>query len=412
VKFLLFSLLFIPYFISFSQKEKYTVLDKNAINADLKWSVYVKEHRDSLYILGKSLIEIGQRNKHEFTEIVGKNYVASYLIRTGKISAGRKIFKPLLRYFILKNDLARECRIITEIGNSFFLEGSIDESIQYFEKSLKKSSESSDVQLREMSRISYAKALLKQKKYVQAEAQLILHCKNLRPTKYFNSISNAYAVLSTLYIELNKDSLSDFSLKESLRFAFLSGSQSALANAFNNLGIQAVQKEQIKTAFCMFRKAEDCYHETRNINGIIQVYYNFGLLYHIEKDFKKAIEYFRLSRQFALEIDNLTLEIDALYELNLIAKDMKNDQLAFSTMDTIIELKDQQINKIKNQFIEQNEFSESLLEMDETNDTRTNELMLRNQSSEKYVIWLLFVIISLIFAVLYFYWRLKKVIRK
>jgi tetratricopeptide (TPR) repeat protein len=376
--------------------------DKNAIEfanvAEEKWSFYVRENRDSLYIIGKNLLEIGSSNRNKCIENIGKVYIASYLIRTGKTSLGRKIYQPLLTRYSEKKDLVRECRILTEIGNSFFLEGLVDESLFYFEKSLGKASESNDAKVREQSRISYAKVLLKQKKYVDAEKQLKLHCENLKNTTFYVSISNAWSVLSTLYIETKQDSLSNLALCESLKYAKRSNSKSALANAYNNLAIQAVQQNQIKDAFKMFELAEGFYNEIRNNIGIIQIYYNFGLLYHMEKNYLKAIESFNISRKFSTEIDNIPSEIEALYELNLIAKDRNNNALAFSILDTIVARKDDQIKKVKAQISEEHDYAQNIISLDKFENSRKNELAQRNNFSEKYLIWFIIIFIGVSFV--------------
>jgi tetratricopeptide (TPR) repeat protein len=352
-----------------------------AITIAERRSYFLEENRDSLYIVGQFLIKNGMKFSNIYANKLGKHFLGNYFTRTGKPTLARGYFLEVRNYYQLVKDLSNEVVIVNEIGNTYLAEGNPEAAVPYYMESIALGKENTDPVSYHLARVNLGQAYINIGDYSKAKVQLEKYLSAVTKINNFKSTSNGYAVLADMYFAQELEDQGLTALNKSIEFAQKSTSKITQAHAFNNLAIQLVQDESYESAFALFEKAEDCYQEMRNTLGIIEVYYNYGLLFQLSGKLDKAAYYYTQSYEFAKTSDNNLLASDALFALAMLKKEQKDFLSSTNYLEVLVDLKDEIKSDARKQDYNQQQFIFELEQLEEQNLNRKREASLLKMNS-------------------------------
>ena len=77
-----------------------------------------------------------------------------------------------------------------------------------------------------------------------------------------------------------------------------------ISNALSNLGVIYLNTEQPELALENFIECEKIQTELNDLNGLAQSYHNIGTVYHLQKEFSKALAYLKKGLELELKVGN------------------------------------------------------------------------------------------------------------
>lgn len=298
------------------------------------WNYYLRNNLDSLKIDAISLLNECNNLNEPFAVSVAKRSLGSYFIRSGYIKKGQEYLNASLKYFETIKDATLESETLSEIGISYYLNKDYYSAKIYFERSLKCASRASDETISFMAELNLAQvynSLGDQSKSTSFAKHYLRQC--LKNNK-FESASNAYAFLGTIYLDKNLK-LSKEYFDMSFKFSKKTKSKIQISRSCNNLGVWYVENNDFDLAEFNFRKALKYRVYVHSPLHIFESYFNLAELFLLTNRDDESIEMYHKSLSVS-RLNNLyDSEIEALDAIVLFYKRKNNYKTALLYSDTL-----------------------------------------------------------------------------
>ena len=299
------------------------------------WNYYLRNNLDSLKIDAIGLLK-GCNNLNEpFAVSVAKRSLGSYFIRSGYIKKGQEYLNASLKYFETIKDATLEGETLSEIGISYYLNKDYYSAKIYFERSLKCASKASDETISFMAELNLAQvynSLGDQNKSVSFAKHYLRQC--LKCNK-FESASNAYAFLGTIYLDKNLK-LSKEYFDMSFKLSKKTNSKIQISRSLNNLGVWYVENNDYDLAEFNFTKSLKYRTEVNSPLHVFESYFNLAELFLLTKRDDESIEMYHKSLSISTLNNLYDSEIEALEAIIFFFKRKNNYKTALLYSDTLI----------------------------------------------------------------------------
>lgn len=253
------------------------------------WNYYLSNNLDSLKIIGTELLHDASELDDDFGMAVAYRIIGEYEIWNGIHNEGREHLKGAARHFLSLENYLLYSECLVSMGNSYFMEGDVDDAERAFLYALDAGKKSGDQSAWFAAELNLAKLYAARGDTAKA-IDLGIHFKNeaLRLSR-FEATSNAYGFL---YNMTTNDSLlrSEY-LQKSIEFARKSRALNQLSHALNNAAIEQFYKSRIDSAEILFQEALTLRRQANNHRLICEGLLNLSQLYFEIGDDEKATVY-------------------------------------------------------------------------------------------------------------------------
>lgn len=318
-------------FISFclSSKKSYsqtysTFHDAKTIEAKIQIGdqisdYYSKTDLDTLQMIGTELLLLANKKQH----IRGINYARLFIgmcyTRSEKITDGLRLLRLSKNYFMELEDFSMVSAVTAEIGIGYQNSGKLKDAYNWYHESLKYADISEDPIVKYITLLNIAKIHIEQREYDKAKSAAIIYKDWAITNNMFEKITNAYAVLGTIYLseENYPDAIEYFELSE--LFAKKTKSDALKAHAINNIAIAKFIQGDQDESLELFKTALEMRIKVKNPHYICDAYLNLGGIYFEMGQTNNAIQTYTIGRDIAHAKKLFQNEIDlikALIEAN------------------------------------------------------------------------------------------------
>ncbi|MFZ9027716.1 MAG: tetratricopeptide repeat protein [Crocinitomicaceae bacterium] len=261
---------------------------KAEIALDL-WNYYLSNNLDSLKVIGTELLHDASELGDDFGKAVAYRIIGDYEIWNGIHNKGREHLLGAARHFLSMENYLLYSECLISLGNSYFMEGDIDDAERAFLYALDAGKKSGDQSAWFAAELNLAKLHAAKGDTVKA-INLGMHFKNeaLRLSR-FEATSNAYGFL---YNMTTNDSLlrSEY-LQKSIEFARKSRALNQLSHALNNAAIEQFYNSRVDSAEVLFKEALILRRNANNHRLICEGLQNLAQLYFAMGESEKARDY-------------------------------------------------------------------------------------------------------------------------
>lgn len=284
---------------------------KSAIALEL-WNYYLSNNIDSLKIVGAELLHEAISYDHDFGKAVAYRIVGEYEIWNGQHDTGTGHIQTAARHFISCGNYLLYSECLVSIGNSFFLQGDLEDAQKAYMVALEAGNYSGDRTAWFAAELNLSKVYAAQGDTLKA-IEFAEHFKNeaLRLDKN-EAVSNAYGFLADLMpAELKSEKKLSY-LNKSVMYAQRCGSVNQLSHAWNNLAIHYFYSDHKDSAAIYFQKSLSQRKASANSKLICESYLNLANYYLTEGQVSLVKVYADSSLSLALTSELNTDAEDAL----------------------------------------------------------------------------------------------------
>lgn len=277
-----------------------------AITGLLLSDEYLKSDLDSAKLIAEILI----LEEEEISQIVSKEILGSYYLRTGNPEKSLNLLSNALHQFARLKDWNNTSECLNELGNAFLLLNELDEAKVAFKSSIEKGKLSSDPTASYNGEIGLGRIALLQNDTLQSIQYLKSYLSKSKEDKKWDAVSNVYGLLAQLEDNRNRE-LAWYYYQKSIDFGSKSHSLIFRSNVYSNRAILNYDKGNIEQARKDFISALHYREEAKHSPLIIDALYNLGSFEYMVGESEVAIEYFRKSIDLSSASGYYQRELDA-----------------------------------------------------------------------------------------------------
>ncbi len=349
---------------------------------------YLDESPDSIYNIGRFLINEGIQKEQNSWLNFGKLIISSYYNKKGKTKISKENLQKCIHYYQRKRDFELLADAQNLMGVACMFESHNREAINWFLKSLQSAKNLEAENQSYMAHLNISEAFLRLENYYSAEKEAISFLQKVKKQKLNKGLRKGYYLLARIYFATERKKESFILLEKCLNLAYENGDKVGLSLAINNIAIAYVEDGNLEKAESYFVKALKLRMELNEPSFTCESYYNLGELNYLKENYDKAINYYSKSRDLAQKSHLIKENADAVksigecYEMK---NDFKSAYLNFVDYNLLQEELMSQLKKDENRFEENySKFKEKEFLLDQKK--REDELQKRVNSANNLVL--------------------------
>ena len=339
---------------------------------------YAKNEPDSLYNLGKQLLNRAIKEENEVAEMLAYLYLADYYSERGKHNLALDNLNRSKEYFERNYNATELVNIYNGIGNVHFRKGSFKDAVKWYLKSMSKGDELDNIWMMNMAKLNLGRSYIQLNDTLKGEATILDYIEQVRKLERSTELANAYNVLGGYYQGIGEHDLADYYFNEALVISMTNGDKRNVAHSYNNLAISYFYQSKKDLSKAYFHKALKSRIEFGNLHHISESYYNLGDWFFFENELDSASLYYKLSYDVGEQASSFSAMADALMALTEVEKARANFSLALTYYEEYVELKEKQFLSSTNEDIAVLEFDHMIAEAKRKNqfinDQQQNEI--------------------------------------
>lgn len=408
-KVLIFILILVSFFsqaqlVKNVRKEFYSSSKNRLKNAIFLRDHYLDEAPDSIYSLGKFLIQEGINSENKSWLNYGKMVISSYYYEHGKPELSISNLKACSNYYHRKRDYEKLADVENMMGLALMFQNNNSEAITWFQKSLNTAGKLVHNESY-MALINWSEALFRLEKYELATKKVDEFITLVQKQNLKKGLRKAYDIKGKIAFALNDlDSGVSF-YKKSKDLAYENGDKLGLSFALNNMAIAYFQIGDEINAKQAFETSLKLRKELNNPTVICESYFNLGEYAFYKVDYQLAKLYYDSSYHLAQKFNLLNEQTDAISRLGECLSLLNNYKEAFHLVQEQANIQTQLIKKAKDEAYRISEefrlFQENERLYQQNERERTLQKRIDNLQKNHVVLLVINVLICLVFILLY-----------
>lgn len=323
---------------------------------------YAKNEPDSLYNLGKTLLNRAVDEDNEVAEMLAYLYLADYYSERGKHGLALENLNRTREFYERNYNPTELVNIYNGIGNVHFRKGAFKDAVKWYLKSMAKGDEVDNVWMMNLAKLNLGRSYIQLKDTLKGEATILDYIEQVRRLDRTTELANAYNVLGGYYQGLGEYDLTDYYFNEALVISMTNADKRNVAHSYNNLAISYYYQGKKELSKAYFLKALKSRNELGNWLHIAESYYNIGDWFFFENSLDSAAYYYKRSYDVGQQANSFSSMSDALLALTEVEKARANFPKALSYYEEYVELKEQQFLSSTNEDIAVLEFDHMMAE--------------------------------------------------
>lgn len=257
--------------------------------------IFLDESIDSLFSLGKYLLQEGISGEDHAMLHYGKLTLAGYYNHVGKTELSMPYLSDCIAYYKRRGDLEKLADAENLMGLANLYNTAYNEAGAWFLKSIETSHKLGKDNQSYMAQVNLTELYFREEKLDLAESEIKSFIAKVRSQNLMKGLKKGYDLLGKIYMQQGKTAQAISYYDKALALALHNGDRSGKANAYNNSAIASFENGDPAQAYSYFKNALALRLEINKPLGISESYYNLGDWNFYQGNLAEALSFYKQS---------------------------------------------------------------------------------------------------------------------